>query len=156
MDVKMDVKRGGGGGIRTCDQGLMSPCWHGRRRSPPFDFLCRDTEKAERRTVANESDRGRLSGRWMLSGCTVCGGDVRAQAGQEVWGRKHATRLLDVAKVSPGADAAVRTEQEPYLVTPISKAWRCWRWPYNRCFPVPKGRASACRYSPCCYQLPMT
>jgi len=68
---------GGGGGIRTCDQGLMSPCWHGRRRSPPSDFSRRDAKKAEKRTVANEGDRGRLSGRWMLSGCTLCGGAAR-------------------------------------------------------------------------------
>jgi hypothetical protein len=26
---------------------------------------------------ANESDRRRLSGRWVLSGCTVCGGGAR-------------------------------------------------------------------------------
>ena len=54
-------------------QGSMSPCWHGRRRSPPFDFPLRDAENAEMRTVANERDRRRVSGRWMLGGFTVCG-----------------------------------------------------------------------------------
>jgi len=49
---------------------LMSPGWHGRRRSPPFDFARPDAEKAEARTITNESDRRRLSGRWMLSGCS--------------------------------------------------------------------------------------
>jgi len=92
MDVEMDVwqglpktillrkpfifglykpNAGGGGGIRTCDQGLMSPFWHGRRRSPPFDFPRRDAEKAGSRTVADWSEPGRLLARWMLSGCTL-------------------------------------------------------------------------------------
>jgi len=61
---------GGGGGIRTCDQGLMSPCWHGRRRSPPFDFPRRNAEKPEARTVATGDEPRRLLGRWMLRGCS--------------------------------------------------------------------------------------
>src|SRR5438270_13478262 len=73
----LQAKCGGGGGIRTCDQGLMSPCWRVRRRSPPSDFPCRDAEKAEKRTGATGGEPRRLSGRWMLSGCTVCGGAPR-------------------------------------------------------------------------------
>jgi hypothetical protein len=49
----------------------MSPCWQIRRRSPPFDFPCPDAEKAETRTVANESEPRRPAGRWMLSGCSL-------------------------------------------------------------------------------------
>ena len=46
-------------------------------RSPSFAsirFPCRDAEKARSRTITTGGERGRLSGRWMLSGCTVCGG----------------------------------------------------------------------------------
>ena len=62
---------GGGGGIRTCDQGLMSPCWQVRRRSPPFDFPRRDAENAEARTVAIGGEPRRPWGRWMLRGCSL-------------------------------------------------------------------------------------
>jgi hypothetical protein len=71
---------GGGGWDRTSDTGLMSPCWQVRRRSPPFDFPRRDAEKAAKRTVANESDRRRISGRWMLGGCSIH--DCRGVQGQ--------------------------------------------------------------------------
>ena len=55
--------------VATGHDDLMSPCWHDRRRSPPSDFPRPEAEKGEKRTAANESDRRRLSGRWMLSGC---------------------------------------------------------------------------------------
>src|SRR5947209_19009062 len=48
----------------------MSPCWHGRRRSSPFDFPRVEAEKAGSRTVATGGERGRSAGRWMLGGCS--------------------------------------------------------------------------------------
>src|SRR5947209_515250 len=81
----------GGGWDRTSDTGRMSPCWQVRRRSPPSDFLRPDAEKAEKRTGANGSDRGRSWGQWML-----------AQRWEQAW-QLYFRRCTIVVSVSAGS-----------------------------------------------------